>query len=346
MSRTTPQLINEPVADEPGEAILMKMMTGFAVSQSVYVAARLGVADHLKDGPRTAEELARATGTDAAALYRVLRLLAGAGVFREEGGRRFGLTPLSEKLLTGPGSMRSMTLHLIEGPSWRAWGELLHSVRTGETAFAHANGAEVFPFYLAHPESAAPFNEAMTEFSAMVGEAVVRAYDFSDLKVVADIGGGHGQLLSSIMKANPNVSGVLFDQPEVAAGGRAHLEAQGLGGRCRVEGGDFFESVPEGADAYVLKFIIHDWDEERALNILRNVHRAAPEGARLLLVETIVPEGGEPSFSKLMDVHMMVMTGGRERTEAEYRDLLARAGFRLTRVVPTESSMSVIEAVK
>lgn len=346
MSKTAPQLVDEQLGGEPAEAILMKMMTGFAVSQSLYVAARLGVADHLKDGPRPVEELARATETDADALYRVLRLLAGAGVFAESGGRTFALAPLAERLLTGPGSMRSMTLHLVEGPSWRAWGELLHSVRTGETAFAHANGEEVFPFYLKHPESAAPFNEAMTEFSLMVGEAVVRAYDFSEVGVVADVGGGHGQLLASILAANPRASGVLFDQPEVVAGGRTHIESLGLAGRCRFEGGDFFESVPEGADAYVLKFIIHDWDEGRALNILRNVHRAAPAGARLLLVESVVPEGGGPSLSKLMDVHMMVMTGGRERTEAEYGDLLARAGFRLTRVVPTESSMSVIEAVK
>lgn len=341
MSKAAPQL-----TQEPAEAVLMKMLTGFAVSQSLYVAARLGVADLLREGPKPVEELARETGAETAALYRVLRLLASTGVFAEEGERAFGLSPLAEKLLSGPGSMRAMALHLLEGPSWRAWGELTHSVRTGATAFPEANGAEVFPFYLAHPESAAPFNEAMTEFSAMVGEAVVRAYDFSPYRVVADIGGGHGQLLASILKASPQSAGVLFDQPEVVGGGREHLSSLGLGDRVRVEGGNFFEAVPGGADAYVLKFIIHDWDEERALTILRNVHRAAPEGARLLLVEGVVPEGDAPSLSKLMDVHMMVMTGGRERTEAEYADLLARAGFRLARVVPTESSMSVIEAVK
>lgn len=334
------------VKQEPAEAVLMQMLTGFAVSKSLYVAARLGVADFLREGPRPVEELARRTGTDADALYRVLRLLAGAGVFKEAGGRAFGLTSLSEKLLTGPGSMRAMALHLLEGPSWNAWGELMHSVRTGETAFAQANGSEVFPFYLTHPESAAPFNEAMTEFSAMTGEAVVRAYDFTPYRLIADIGGGHGQFLASILKASPQSEGVLFDQPEVVGGAREHLAARRLGGRVRVEGGDFFASVPEGADAYLLKFIIHDWDEGRALTILRNVHRAAPEGARLLLVEGVVSEGDEPSFSKLSDVHMMVMTGGRERTASEYADLLKRAGFRLTRVVPTESSMSVIEAEK
>ena len=341
MSKAAPQLTHEPA-----EALLMKMMSGFAVSQSLYVAARLGVADHLKDGPKTVGEVARATGVNEAALYRVLRLLASVGVFAEAGGRTFSLSPLAEKLLSGPGSMRALTIHMLEGPSWRAWGELLHSVRTGETAFPHANGAEVFPFYLAHPESAEPFNEAMVEFSAAVGEAVVRAYDFSPYRVIADIGGGHGQLLASILAANPRSEGVLFDQPEVVEGGRARMEAMGLGGCVRVEGGNFFESVTEGADAYVLKFIIHDWDEERALTILRNIHRAAPEGAKLLLVEAVVPEADTPSLSKLLDVHMMVMTGGRERTEAEYRELLARAGFQLTRVIPTESSMSVIEAIK
>lgn len=333
-------------AEEPAEMVLMKMLGGFALSQSLYVAAELGVADLLAGGPKGVGELAKETGTDAGALYRVLRLLASAGVFEEAEGRAFGLTPLGEKLRSGPGSMRSMTLHLAQGPSWRAWGSLLHTVRTGETAFAHANGAEVFPFYAAHPESAAPFNEAMTEYSAAVGQAVLEAYDFSPYKTIADVGGGHGYLLASILAANPSASGILFDQPEVVEGAHALLREAGVEGRCRVKGGDFFEGVPEGADAYVLKLIIHDWDEERALSILRNVHRAAPAGARLLLVESVVPEGGEPSMSKLMDVHMMVMTGGRERTAAEYEDLFARAGFRLTRVVPTASPVSIVEAVK
>jgi hypothetical protein len=332
--------------EEPAELVLMKMMTGFAFSQSLYVAAKLGVADLLAGGPKGVEELAGEAGADASALYRVLRLLASAGVFEEAAGRRFSLTPLAEKLKTGPGSLRSMTLHVAEGPSWAAWGALLHTVRTGETAFAHVNGAEVFPFYAAHPESAEPFNEAMSEMSAVVGQAVVEAYDFSPYKVIADIGGGHGQLLTSILRATPGAAGVLFDQPEVVEGAHPRLREAGLAGRCRVAGGDFFESVPAGADAYVLKYIIHDWDEERALRILRNVHAAAPAGARLLLVESVVPEGGEPSLSKLTDVHMMVMTGGRERTEAEYAELFERAGFRLARVVPTASPVSVVEAVK
>ena len=336
----------QQVQDVPPAVALTQMVSGYWVSQAIYVAARLGVADLLAGGPKHVVELAGACGADEAALYRVMRMLAGVGVFARDAEGRFRLTPLSEPLRTGPGSARSMAIHMVEGPSWRAWGELLHTVRTGETAFAHANGSEVFPFYAAHPESAEPFNQAMTEMSAATAEAVVRAYDFGGMKRVVDVGGGHGQLLAAILKANPHLSGVVFDQPEVADAARERLAAEGLGGRCEAEGGDFFESVPEGGDAYLLKWIIHDWDDRRAGVILKNIHRAMPEGGRLLLVEAVVPEGDGPSFSKHMDVHMMVMTGGRERTESEYARLYADAGFRLTRVVPTESMMSIVEGVK
>jgi SAM-dependent methyltransferase len=329
---------------QPPEAVLMQLLGGFAISQSLYVAARLGVADLLKDGPKSAEELAEATGTQALPLYRVLRLLATTGVFTEETGGSFRLGPLGGALVSGPGSMRAMALHLCEGPSWRAWGELLHSVRTGETAFAHANGKEVFPYYAEHPESSEPFNQAMTEMSALVVDAVVRAYDFSGFEKIVDVGGGHGHLLANILKATPGARGLVYDQPEVVEGARAAVEE--LGGRLEIEGGDFFERVPEGGDAYLLKHIIHDWDEERALAILGHIRRAMKDDGRVLLVEWVVPEGDEPSMAKLGDVHMMVMTGGRERTEAEYAALFERAGFRLTRVVSTESQMSVIEAVK
>jgi SAM-dependent methyltransferase len=346
MSSAVAETIEEKArANEPPEAAIMKMLGGFAVSQSLYVAARLGLADLLKDGPKPVEELARETKTQAGPLYRVMRLLATAGVFSHEGARAFRLGPVGGALVSGgPGSMRAMALHLCEGPSWRAWGELLHTVETGETAFAHANGAEVFPYYAAHPESAAPFNQAMTEMSAAVGEAIVKAYDFSSFGKIVDVGGGHGHLLSTVLAANPRAKGVVYDQPEVVEGARAAAER--LAGRLEIAGGDFFAGVPEGGDAYLLKHIIHDWDEERALTILRNIRRAMKEGGKLLLVEWVVPEGDEPSMAKLGDVHMMVMTGGRERTAAEYAELFARAGFRLTRVVETESQMSVIEGVK
>jgi len=256
------------------------------------------------------------------------------------------LTPLSEQMVSGPKSMRPMIIHLGEAPSWRAWGELLHSVETGGTAFPHANGAEVFPFYAAHPESAGPFNEAMTAYSAVVTEAVINAYDFSPFRKIVDVGGGHGHLLTSILRAAPEASGVIFDLPAVVEGARARVEDEGLTNRCEIAGGDFFESVPEGGDAYVLKTIIHDWDEERALAILRNVHRAMKDDGKLLLIETVIEDGDGPSFSKLSDLHMMIMTGGQERTAAEYAALYERAGFRLTRVLPTESLIGVVEGVK
>lgn len=341
MSKAAQQMMN----GEPPEVALMKMLGGFAISQSLYVAARLGIADLLKDGPRSVEELAEATETKARPLYRVMRLLASAGVFSEQGSRTFRLGPLGGTLITdGPGSMRSMAIHLCEGPSWRAWGELMHTLKTGETAFAHANGSEVFPYYAAHPESAEPFNRAMTEMSAAVAEAVVNSYDFSGFERIVDVGGGHGHLLSSILRANPAARGIVFDQTDVVEGASSAVEE--LKGRLETAGGDFFEAVPEGGDAYLLKHIIHDWDDERALTILRNIRRAMKDEGKLLLVEWVVPEGDEPSMAKLGDVHMMVMTGGQERTASEYADLFARAGFRLTRIIENDSQMSVIEGVK
>ena len=342
MSKAAPQKSN----DTPPEVMLLQLGTGYWISQALYVAARLGLADLLKDGPAGVEELARATGTQPAPLFRLMRVLASVGVFAEEGERRYRLTPLSELLQTGPQAMRPMLIHLCEGPSWGAWGELLHSVETGETAFPHANGAEVFPFYAEHTESAEPFNAAMTAYSTVVSEAVTRAYDFSPFHKVVDVGGGHGHLLSSILKSAPQARGVLFDLPAVVEGAQSRVRSEGLEGRCEIVGGDFFESVPEGGDAYVLKTIIHDWDEERALAILRNIHRSMKDDGKLVLVETVIEQGDAPSFSKLSDLHMMVMTGGQERTEAEYATLFERAGFKLTRIVATESLMGVVEGVR
>lgn len=330
---------------EPAAVTLLNMAAGHGTSQAIHVAARLGLADLLADGPRSAEELARETKTDAESLYRLLRMLAGAGLFAEEANRSFRLGPLGEPMRSDvPGSLRSMLIHLGEAPSWKAWGALYDSVRTGETGFVIANGSEIFPFYAEHPESNEPFNRAMTEYSEAVSEVVARGYDFSRFEKIVDVGGGHGHLLATVLKANPKARGVVFDLPAVVEGASAAVDA--LDGRLATAGGDFFVGVAEGGDAYLLKHIIHDWDERRALQILRNVHRAMKTDGVLLLVEHVIPEGDEPSFSRWMDVHMMVMTGGRERTEAEYAELYDRAGFRLTRVVETESAVSIIEGVK
>lgn len=323
-----------------------QMATGHWVAKAIYVAAKLGVADLVADGPKTVEELASAVGAHAPTLRRLMRALAGLGVFTEDAGGRYGASVFTQFLRTGPGSMRGMVLHLGETPSWLAWDELLGSVRTGEQGFERAHGVEVFPYYAAHTESNEPFNDAMAELSKVVAAAVTEAYDFSHFGRIVDVGGGHGALLMSILRANPEALGVVFDQPEIVEGARAAIEAeQALASRCAAVGGNFFESVPEGGDAYVMKWIIHDWDDERALTILRNVRRAIPATGRLLLCEQVVPEGGGPSPAKLMDLQMLVMTGGRERTAVEYGALLKRAGFELTRVVETKSLISVVEAV-
>jgi hypothetical protein len=340
------QATSQETNETPIEASFLQMYSSYWVSQAMYVAAKLNIADLLAERPLRLDELAAATETHPEALYRLLRALASVGIFAEGEDGRFTLTPLAAPLQKGQGSMRAMVIHMGEKPSWQAWGELLHSIRTGETAFIKANGSEVFPYYAEHAESKEPFDEAMTEFSETVSEAVTKAYDFSQFKRIVDVGGGHAGLLSSILKANPNTSGVVFDLPSTAAGAQERLDAEALNDRCEVVGGDFFQAVPAGGDAYILKFIIHDWDEERAVAILKNIHQAMPEGGKLLLVEMVIPQANEPSFSKLMDLHMLVMTGGRERTEAEYAALFAAAGFRLTQIVATESMMSVIEAEK
>ncbi len=329
------------------EQTFFQMLTGYWISKAIYVAARLGVADMLKDGPKSTEELAARTGTHAPTLYRLLRALSGVGVFTDKGDGRFASAPLSKFLESGRGSMRAMTLHAMETASWRAWDGLLEAVETGETAFLHEHGVEVFAYYAEHPESSEPFNAAMVELSEVVGAAVVEAYDFSRFEKIVDVGGGHGGLLTAILKASEQPRGVIFDLPQVAEGARRAMQTEGLSERVEIEGGDFFESVSAGGDAYVLKFIIHDWDDERAVAILKNVRRAMRDDARLLLVEAVVPEGaGGAPFSKLIDLQMLVMTGGRERTATEYRELLKRAGFEMTRVVETSSPMSIVEAVK
>jgi cyclopropane fatty-acyl-phospholipid synthase-like methyltransferase len=273
-------------------------------------------------------------------------MLASVGVFASDGLGKFSLTPVGQLLQEGPGSLRAMTIHLGERPTWQAWGSLLESVTTGETAFPLAHGKEVFPYYAEHPESSEPFNQAMTEYSAAVVSAVMRAYDFSRHSHIVDIGGGHGFLLSAMLKANPRAKGVLFDIPATAEEAKVEIQAQGLASRCEVVGGNFFESVPEGGDAYVMKSIIHDWDDERAITILKNINKAMRSDGRIFLIETVVPECNRPDFSMLSDVHMMVMTGGCERTTNEYSALFQKSGFALVRVVRTDSAFSVIEGVK
>jgi hypothetical protein len=332
----------------PAEAVLGQIVMGAFASQAVYVAAKLGIADLVKDNPRAVADLAAATGTNANALYRVLRALASIGVFTETAPKTFALTPLAEPLLSDrPGSMREMAIWIGEEPHWRVYGEMLHSVRTGEAAWARVHGEEVFPYLFETDRALGDiFNRAMTSFSATVAPAIAAAYDTSAAETLIDIAGGHGLLLSAFLKANPNLKGVLFDVPTVIEGAGALLAGEGVAERVETAAGDFFASVPAGADLYMMKHIIHDWDDERSLTILKNIHSAMNDEGKVLIVEMVVKEANEPDFSKIMDLEMLVSPGGVERTAEEYRELLAQAGFRLTRIVPTASPYSIVEAVK
>jgi hypothetical protein len=346
---TAVQEINQtscPVSPErPPEAVLTQMITGSLVSQAVYVAAQLGIADLLSDGPKKADELARATKTDASSLYRVLRALASCGVFAEQEDRTFALTPTAELLRSdSPSSLRDLAIFMGEDWHWSVWGRTLDSVRTGKSAWDQVHGQEVFPYFAANPEAAKIFDNAMTSLSSLAIKAVIEGYDFKGIQTLVDVAGGHGRLLKAILEANPSMNGVLFDQPQVIEGAKAGMSNTTQ--RCELRSGDFFAAVPEGADAYIMKHIIHDWDDERALVILQNIKRAMRSDGRVLLVEAVVTAGNEPDLAKLLDIEMLVSPGGKERTATEYKDLFARAGLRLTRIVPTKSPYSVIEAVR
>jgi hypothetical protein len=333
-------------AGPPPEVILTQMAFGAMLTQALYVAAKLGVADMLAAGPRAVAELAAETGTHERSLYRLLRSLASNGIFSETAPKVFALTPLAEPLRAdAPGSMRNGVIFMGEEWHYRVWSNMMYSVRTGRPAWGHTHGAEVFDYFAANPSQAEIFNGAMTDMSAAVAPVVVEAYDFSGFGTLADIAGGHGYLLAQILKANPGLSGVLFDTPQVVAGAAALLEREGVSGRVERVAGDFFAAVPR-ADAYVMKHIIHDWDDERSVRILKNINAAmGPEG-KVLIVETVVPSGNEPHYSKLLDLEMLTSPGGVERTEEEYAALLAEAGLRLARVIPTRSPFSIVEAVR
>ena len=339
--------IRADAQDVPADAVLLQLITGSLVSQAVYVAAKLGVADLLTSGARTPRELAESTGAHAPSLYRVLRALASVGVFSEREDGAFELTPMAWVLQSNvAGSLRDTAIFMGEEWHWRVWGHMLHSVKTGETAWSHVHGAEIFPYLAANPEPSAIFDRAMTSFSHSAAEAVVEAYDFSGIEQIVDVAGGHGSLLARILRKSPATKGVLFDQTHVIEAARGYIESAGLGGRVEFLSGDFFESVPEGADAYVMKHIIHDWDDERSIVILKNIARAMNKDGRVLVVEMVVPRGNGPHFGKILDLEMLVAPGGVERTEAEYVSLFARAGLRLSRIVPTKSPYCVIEAVR
>lgn len=323
----------------PPNAMLMRMLLGRFVSQAIGTAAKLGLADHLADGARSADDLAAATGANGAAVYRLLRALASVGIFTESEHGVFTNTPLSEALRDRPGSARPLALFFNNEVHLRAWTAIDHSVKTGESGFEHALGQAPWSYLSSHPETAVVFNNAMTALSSQFAPLVVDAYDFSDLSTLVDLGGGHGLLLNSILQKNPSLKGILFDVPHVIASAPA-IE------RCEAISGDFLKEVPAG-DAYVMKHIIHDWGDTDAVKIFETIHRTARRGTKLLLVESVIAPGNAPDLGKIIDLEMLVFThGGRERTETEYRALLKAGGFTLQRVIATKGPVSVIESVR
>jgi len=327
-------------------AQLDRMITGYWLSQSIYAAAKFGIADLLKNGPLPVDELAQKTSTNPDALYRLLRALASVGIFAEGPPRQFSLTPLAEPLQADvPDSKRALAL-MSGDEQFHAWTEILYSIQTGKKAFDKVFGQPIFDYLGQHLDKAQVFDAAMVGIHGRESAAVQKAYDFSGISTVVDIGGGNGSQLIGLLKANPHIRGTLFDLPHVIERAKSNIAAAGLADRCELVSGSFFETVPSGADAYFMRHIIHDWEDEKSLTILRNCHRAMPAHGRLLVVESVIPPGNEPFGGKFLDLVMLLIPGGKERTEEEYRALFAEAGFELSKIVPTGSEVSIIEAVK
>jgi hypothetical protein len=331
----------------PAQQVL-QVATGYMASAALYAAITLNVADHLAGGAKDAAELARTTGANEDALYRILRLLASLGVFAEVGPRRFALTPAAELLRKDvPGSLRGMAVFLPDPLHLRVYAEIMHSVTTGKPGADTALGMPVFEYLTKNPEYSQVFNDAMTALSAPVAGAAIEAYDFSTIRTLVDVAGGHGEVLMSILKACPNVRGVLADVGHVIEGAKPRIVSAGLADRCQAVACDFFQSVPAGGDAYIMKHIIHDWDDERASVILANIGKAmgATRG-KVILLESVIRADAEPDLGKFIDIEMLMLPGGRERSAEEFRALFARSGFEMTKIVPTKSPLSVVEAIR
>ena len=340
MRMSTQSTLVQPTPEAVQHAF--QLMTGHIVTSAVNISARLGLSDRLASGPRTAEELARETGANPEALYRLMRALASVGVFEEGSDRKFALTPVGAALCDGP--VRWMALWIAGEFNYHVYANAMHSVMTGESAVPKTTGNEVFEHFAKNPDLSKVFNDAMTGFSNVVIPAIVDSYDFSGIGTLVDIAGGHGAVLTGVLAKHPGMKGILFDVEHVIEGAKPKIESQGLTSRVTTASGDFFKAVPSGGDAYIMKHIIHDWDDEKAALILSNIRKVLPKDGRVILIEAVIPQGNEPGLGKILDLEMLVMPGGKERTEQEFRALFDRAGFDLTRIVPTPSPLSVVEA--
>jgi|SRR5579871_2506929 hypothetical protein len=334
-----------PAKAIPPHVQVMQMAVGSWVSQLIVTAANLRIADHLANGPMSAAELAGPTKTNPRALHRFLRALSNFGILTQSADLKFALTPLGEAMKSdAPGSARSTILTMSGDWMWKALGDFQYSVETGNTAMEKVFGMPIFDYLAKNPALAAQFSESMVGIHGQEPPAVAAAYDFSKFGVIVDVGGATGNMLAHILARHPNCQGLLFDRPHVVAEAPKLLQAKGVANRVRIESGSFFDTVPAGGDAYILSHIIHDWSEEQCLTILGNCRKAMKPGAKLLLVEFVLPEGDTPHFGKLADMIMLAIPGGEERTAAEYSALLAKADLKMTRVVPTESDVSIVEA--
>ena len=332
---------------DPAQQVL-QVSAGYIASIALNAAVELNIADRLTGSPRSVAELAHEAGANEDALYRILRLLASVGIFTEAAPRAFAHTPASEMLRSGAkGSLRDLARWWCDPFHFRIYAEFMHSVRTGHTCAEKITGVPLFEYFPQDPRESEVFNNAMSSFSSVEVPAALEVYDFSGIDVLVDVAGGHGQMILSILEKYPKMRGILTDLDHVLAGAAHAIRQRGMEDRCALQTCDFFHSVPAGGDAYILKHIIHDWDEPRALAILRNIYTAmGGKAGKVILLEMVMPPGNEPHPAKFLDLEMLTMVSGRERTEAEFRDLFERAGFRMTRIAPTKSPVSVIEAVR
>ena len=337
----------KPQTEPPPHVQVIQMATGLWVSKMVYAAAKLNLADHLADGPKTAEDLAGLTKAHAPSLNRLMRTLASLGVFTQLDEGRFGLTPLGEALRKGAPGAAHETVLTMAGPTFvTAFEEIVHSIETGKTGFERAFGMPLFDYYAQHQDEASLFSQSMVGVHGGEPPTVAAAYDFSQFKTIVDVGGATGNMLSAVLAVHQGPRGILYDLPHVVTDAHASLQKSGVADRVTIENGTFFERVPSGGDAYILSHIIHDWNEDQCLTILGNVRKAMNPDGKLLIVEFVLPEDDTPHFGKIADIIMLVVPGGQERTPAEYDELLAKAGFKMTRVVSTDSPVSIVDAVQ
>ncbi len=333
----------ERLEESPSDQ-LFGMVGGYRNTQALYVVAKLGIADLLVHGPKDSHELARSVGAHQKSLFRVMRTLAGMGVFTQDSSGRFGLTPISQLLRTDNSESLRYSAIMAGEENYRAAGELLHCVRTGETAFNHVYGKGHFEYLAEHPEESITFNRAMTQSSRRLKNPI-ESYNFTNRHLVVDVGGGRGHLIASVLKTNPTLKGILYDLPQGVGETASFLKSQGVADRCKIITGSFFDSIPEGGDVYILSRILHDFPDEKAAVILANCRKGMAKGGTMLIRESVVPEDDAPSIGKQLDLVMLFMLGGAERTETEWRNLLQASGFALTRIHQVKGAFDLVEAI-